>query len=102
MDDTTEHADQLNLMFANHGREEEIEIAEATKIDDAIMAILSRSINYINLDTSEWPTFSINVDSQGFLFDINRSGTVDLIMYPLKADVSANIEIYTSNRNITD
>jgi hypothetical protein len=24
MDDTTEHADQLNLVFANHGREEEI------------------------------------------------------------------------------
>lgn len=63
---------------------------------------INSGINYINLDTSEWPTFSINVDSQGFLFDINKSGTVDLIMYPLKADVSANIEIYTSNRNITD
>ena len=39
MDDTTEHADQLNLVFANHGREEEIyplttiEIAEAQKKD---------------------------------------------------------------------
>jgi hypothetical protein len=31
----------------------EIEIAEATKIDDAIMAILSRSINYINLVTPQ-------------------------------------------------
>ena len=39
MDDTTEHEDQMNLVFANHGKEEEIyplttiEIAKAQKED---------------------------------------------------------------------
>ena len=39
MDDTTEHEDQMNLVFANHGQEEDIyplttiEIAEAQKKD---------------------------------------------------------------------
>ena len=42
LDDTTGHEDQMNLVFANHGKEEEIyplttiEIAEAQKKDQKL------------------------------------------------------------------
>tara|TARA_B110000003_G_scaffold110710_1_gene113341 strand:+ start:50 stop:1474 length:1425 start_codon:yes stop_codon:yes gene_type:complete len=58
--------------------------------------------SYINLDTSNWPTYSLNEDSQGYLFDINSSGSMDLILFPLKANNSSRVEIYLSNRNITE
>ena len=58
--------------------------------------------SFSNYNTSEWPTFSINTDSQGYLYDIDSSGTHDLVMFPLKADISGAIEIYLSNRSITD
>ena len=57
---------------------------------------------YFNLNTSDWPTYSIDIDSQGYLHDIDSSGTFDLIMFPLKVSTSGEIEIYTSNRNISD
>ena len=57
---------------------------------------------YTNLDTSNWPTYSIDIDSQGYLYDVDSNGTHDLILFSLKADISGDIEIYTSNRNITD
>ena len=59
-------------------------------------------ISYVNLDTSTWPTFSINDDSQGYLYDVDSSGTYDLVMFSLKTNISGDVEIYTSNRNITD
>ena len=55
---------------------------------------------YYNLDTSSWPVFSENDDSQGYLYDVNQDGTQDLIMFPLKANFTANVEIYLSRRNI--
>ena len=58
--------------------------------------------SYINLDTSNWPTYSLNEDSQGYLYDINSTGTMDLIIFPLKANSTSQVEIYLSNRNITD
>ena len=54
------------------------------------------------MDTTAFPTYSINDDSQGYLFDVDLNGTFDLVMFPLKANVSADIEIYISNRSITD
>ena len=57
---------------------------------------------YFNLNTSDWPTYSIDIDSQGYLYDIDSSGTFDLIMFPLKVSTSGEIEIYISNRNISD
>ena len=57
---------------------------------------------YYNLDTSTWPIYSLNEDSQGYLYDIDLNGTHDLIMFPLKANTSANIEIYLSSRNIVE
>jgi hypothetical protein len=36
------------------------------------------------------------------MFDIDQSGTHDLIMYPLKANISAEVEIYLTNKNLTD
>ena len=60
----------------------------------------SGNSEYHNLDTSSWPVFSENDDSQGYLYDVNQDGTQDLIMFPLKANFTANVEIYLSNRNI--
>ena len=57
---------------------------------------------YFNLDTSAWPRYSYNDDSQGFLFDIDANGTSDLVIFPLKIGGSGIIEIYTANKNITD
>lgn len=57
---------------------------------------------YFNLDTSAWPRYSYNDDSQGFLFDIDANGTSDLVVFPLKINDSGIIEIYTTNKNITD
>tara|TARA_B100000963_G_scaffold102587_2_gene88819 strand:- start:10497 stop:11924 length:1428 start_codon:yes stop_codon:yes gene_type:complete len=57
---------------------------------------------YYNLDTSTWPNFSLEDDSQGYLYDVDHNGTHDLILFPLKVNDSANIEIYLSNRNIID
>ena len=57
---------------------------------------------YFNLDTSAWPRYSYNDDSQGFLFDIDANGTSDLVIFPLKIGGSGIIEIYTTNKNITD
>jgi hypothetical protein len=65
--------------------------------------IYINSLNeYYNLNTSSWPVFSIQDDSQGYLYDIDQSGTHDLVMFPLKANVSADIEIYLSNKNLID
>jgi hypothetical protein len=54
------------------------------------------------LDTSDWPSYSQSDDSQGFLFDIDNSGTSDLVVFPLKVVASSYVEIYTTNKNITD
>jgi len=64
--------------------------------------INSGNNEYYNLDTSGWPVFSENDDSQGYLYDVNLDGFQDLIMYPLKANFTANVEIYLSNKNITN
>jgi hypothetical protein len=64
--------------------------------------INSDSNEYHNLDTSNWPVFSENDDSQGYLYDVNNDGLQDLIMYPLKANFTANVEIYLSNKNIAN
>ena len=58
--------------------------------------------HYYNLDTSNWPTYSNNEDTQGFLFDFDNNGTSDLVVFPLKVATSGHIEIYTTNKNITD
>ena len=58
--------------------------------------------SYVNLDTTAFPTYSINDDSQGYMYDVDKNGTIDLVMFPLKANVSADIEIYISNRSITN
>lgn len=63
---------------------------------------INLSNEYTNLDTSSWPVYSIQDDSQGYLYDVDQNGTHDLVMFPLKANVSADIEIYLTNRNITD
>ena len=39
--------------------------------------------HYYNLDTSNWPTYSNNEDTQGFLFDFDNNGTSDLVVFPL-------------------
>ena len=57
---------------------------------------------YFNLNTTDWPTYTIDINSQGYLHDIDSSGTFDLIMFPLRVNTSGEIEIYTSNRNISD
>ena len=57
---------------------------------------------YFNLDTSNWPVYSYTDDSQGYLYDIDDNATPDLIVFPLKINTSGNIEIYTTNKNITD
>ena len=56
---------------------------------------------YYNLNTSSWPVYSGVDDTQGFLHDIDNNGTQDLVMYPLKANYSANVEIYLSNKNLS-
>lgn len=58
--------------------------------------------SYFNLDTSNWPIYSYADDSQGYLFDVDNNATLDLIVFPLKINTSGNIEIYTTNKNITD
>jgi hypothetical protein len=58
--------------------------------------------SYSNFNTSTWPTFTVDIDSQGYLYDVDSSGTHDLVMFPLKVNSSGAIEIYLSNRNITD
>ena len=57
---------------------------------------------YYNLDTSNWPTYSDNEDTQGYLFDIDMSGTLDLVIFPTKVNSSSKVEIYTTNKNLTD
>ena len=43
--------------------------------------------HYYNLDTSNWPTYSNNEDTQGFLFDFDNNGTSDLVVFPLKVAI---------------
>jgi hypothetical protein len=57
---------------------------------------------YYNLNTSNWPIYSADDDTQGYLHDIDNNGTQDLVMYPLKANHSAIVEIYLSNRNLSE
>ena len=63
---------------------------------------ISSENSYINLDTSDWPTYSLNEDSQGYLYDVNSNSRMDLILFPLKANSTSQVEIYLSNRNISD
>ena len=35
-------------------------------------------------------------------YDVNKDGNQDLVMFPLKANFTANVEIYLSNKNITN
>ena len=58
--------------------------------------------SFSNLDTSSWPTFSIDIDSQGYLYDIDSNGSHDLVMFPLKVNTSGTVEIYLSNRSISE
>ena len=58
--------------------------------------------SYFNLDTSTWPVYSVNDGSQGYLSDVDSNGTFDLVMFPLKANISGDIEIFLSNNNITN
>ena len=39
--------------------------------------------SYVNMDTTAFPTYSINDDSQGYLYDVDLNGTFDLVMFPL-------------------
>jgi hypothetical protein len=57
---------------------------------------------YFNLDTSNWPSYSLSDDSQGYLHDVDDSNTQDLVVFPIKINSSGNIEIYITNKNITD
>ena len=57
---------------------------------------------YMNIDTSSWPTYSINDGSQGYLFDVDSSGTFDLVMFPLKMNISGDVEIFLSNRHVAN
>ena len=57
---------------------------------------------YFNLDTSNWPSYSLSDDSQGYLHDVDDSNTQDLVVFPIKINFSGNIEIYITNKNITD
>ena len=57
---------------------------------------------YMNIDTSSWPTYSINDGSQGYLFDVDSSGTFDLVMFPLKINISGDVEIFLSNRHVVN
>jgi hypothetical protein len=36
------------------------------------------------------------------LFDIDMSGTLDLVVFPTKVNSSSKVEIYTTNKNLTD
>lgn len=56
--------------------------------------------SYFNLDTSTWPVYSVNDGSQGYLSDVDLNGTFDLVMFPLKANISGEVEIFLSNKNI--
>ena len=58
--------------------------------------------SYFNLDTSTWPVYSVNDGSQGYLSDVDLNGTFDLVMFPLKANISGEVEIFLSNKNITN
>ena len=58
--------------------------------------------SYFNLDTSTWPVYSVNDGSQGYLSDVDSNGTFDLVIFPLKANISGDIEIFLSNKNITN
>ena len=58
--------------------------------------------SYFNLDTSTWPVYSVNDGSQGYLSDVDSNGTFDLVMFPLKANISGEVEIFLSNKNITN
>ena len=85
--------------------------------DDAIVGITIANVTtsqitvevYINdgsdtlvtVDTSEWPTFSEDLqDSLGFMNDINNDGLVDLIMHGITTEYNGNVEIYMANSNI--
>ena len=65
-DDTTEHEDQMNLVFANHGKEEEIyplttiEIAKAQKEDQQLKIYYKNDVLTSNKDIS----FKIIDDTQ--------------------------------------
>ncbi len=55
-----------------------------------------------SVDVSEWPTYSQEVSTAGFLHDIDNNGTSDLIIHALSTDqVRADIEIYTTNEDIS-
>lgn len=59
--------------------------------------------DFYNLDTADWPVFSDSTAStQGYLHDINNDGTHDLVMFGLTTEVTENIEIYYTNKGLTD
>jgi hypothetical protein len=56
--------------------------------------------NLTSVDVSDWPTYSQEVDTAGFLHDIDNNGTTDLIIHALSTNqIRADIEIYTTNRD---
>ncbi len=63
---------------------------------------INNNNGFYNLDTSAWPRYSFDVDSQGYLYDVDSDGYHDLVVFPLKIDISDDVEIYITNRNITD
>lgn len=66
-----------------------------------IVYINDGSDTLVTVDTSEWPTFSEDLqDSLGFMNDINNDGLVDLIMHGITTEYNGNVEIYLANSNI--
>lgn len=51
----------------------------------------------VNTNTDDWPAYSTEKDTAGFMHDIDNNGTVDLIIHTLNTTNGADIEIYTTN-----
>ena len=59
--------------------------------------------DFYNLDTSEWPVYSNELaDTQGYLHDIDNNGTFDLVMFGLTTEQSDHVEIYLTNKQLTE
>ena len=58
---------------------------------------------FYKLDTTDWPVYSsYDTSAQGFMYDVDNSGTADLVLYPTKVQQGAEVQIYLTNMSIID
>lgn len=78
-------------------------VAQAFGPTGVPLVYVAEGNSFYKLDTTDWPVYSsYETSAQGFMYDVDNSGTADLVLYPTKVAQGAEVQIYLTNMSIAD